>query len=185
MLNKWIKAAVGAAVGIGIAATSFGAPTSFVTPTYFGEGTSNPGFRITLPASASGDTISCIVAASRLIGLERGGNTTGASYYTMVTALGAKAAGDSVQVAIDAGLNPITYSPGWVNTDTYATWRNTVGGNTTYGTSVAAPVKVAVVLSQGSGSIPPATFWRVRILTLSTLAAGTPFQVTFPRGNVK
>lgn len=157
--------------------------TSFVVPTYFGAGTSNPGFQITLPASAAGDTISCLIAADRILSLERGGNTTGASYYTMVTALGAAAAGDSVAVAIDVGLNKVNYSPGWVNVDTYATWRNTVGGNTTYGTSVAAPVKVAVVLSQGSGSIPVAPFWRVRILTLSTIAAGTPFRITLPRGN--
>lgn len=169
--------------GLLFAGEAMAAPTSFVTPTYIGEGTSTPGFQITLPASAVGDTISCLIAAGRILSLERGGNTTGASYYTMVTALGAQAAGDSVQVAIDVGLNKVNYSPGWVNVDTYATWRNTVGGNTTYGTSVAAPVKVAVVLSQGSGSIPPAPFWRVRILTLSTIAAGTPFRITLPRGN--
>lgn len=177
MLNKWIKAAVGTVVGIGIAATSFGAPTSFVTPTYFGEGTSNPGVRISLPVSASGDTISFIMNVPRVLNLNRGGNTTGAPYFTMVTALGAKAAGDSVSVAIDAGLNPITYSPGWVAVDTHASWLNTVGGGTTFGNSTAAPVKVANVIVS---TIPPCNYWRVRVLTKSTIAAGTPFQITFP-----
>lgn len=181
MLNKWIKAAVGAAVGIGIAATSFGAPTSFVTPTYFGEGTSNPGVSIILPTCASGDTISFIVKPTRLISVEKGGNTTtNQSSYGMVTALGAQAAGDSVSVSIDAGTRPLNYTPGWITVDTFASWLNTVGGNTTFGSSVAAPVKVAYV---SQATIPITPYWRVRILTKSAITAGTQFSITFPRGN--
>lgn len=166
--------------GLLFAGEALAAPTSFVTPTYFGEGTSNPGVAITLPVSASGDTISFLMRPQRVISLERGGNTTGAPYFTMVTALGAAAAGDSVSVAIDAGLNPVNYSPGWVAVDTYASWLNTVGGGTTFGNSTAAPIKVANVICS---TIPVAPFWRVRILTKSTIAAGTPFRITFPRGN--
>lgn len=178
MLNKWIKAAVGAAVGIGIAATSFGAPTSFVTPTYSGEGTSYPRVGIILPACASGDTVSFIVNTRRVLKLDRGGNTTAAPYFTMVTALGAQAAGDSVSVAIDAGVRPLNYSPGWVAVDTFASWLNTVGGGTTFGNSTAAPVKVANVICS---TIPPGPFWRVRVLTKSTIAAGTQFEIGFPQ----
>jgi hypothetical protein len=166
--------------GLLFAGEALAAPTSFVTPTYIGEGTSNPGVQITLPLCASGDTVSFIMRPTRVLSLERGGNTTGQGYFTMVTALGAQAAGDSVSVAIDAGLNPINYSPGWVAVDTYASWLNTVGGNTTFGSSVAAPVKVAIV---SAATFPPGVFWRVRILTKSTIAAGTPFRITFPRGN--
>ena len=167
-------------LGTLFASQGMAAPTSFVTPVYFGEGTSNPGVQITLPTCASGDTVSFIMRPTRVLSLERGGNTTGQGYFTMVTSLGAQAAGDSVSVAIDAGLNPITYSPGWVAVDTYASWLNTVGGNTTFGSSVAAPVKVAIV---SAATIPPGVFWRVRILTKSTITAGTPFRITFPRGN--
>lgn len=178
MLNKWIKAAVGAVVGIGIAATSFGAPTSFVTPTYVGLGTSMPGVRISLPVSASGDTISFILATNRVIGWNPAGTTSTYPQVPIVWALGAQAAGDSVAIAVDAGARPLNYSPGWLAIDTFATHINTLGGNQTItGTTIANPVKV----SNGLASTWfPAPYWRVRILTKSAISAGTQFEMRFP-----
>lgn len=177
-MNRLLKAAAISVMVLIGAQQANAAPTSFVTPTYYGEGTSYPRVAIVLPACASGDTVSFIMNTRRVLRLDRGGNTTAAPYFTMITALGAQAAGDSVSVAIDAGVRPLNYSPGWVAVDTYASWLNTVGGNTTFGSSVAAPVKVANVIAS---TIPPGPLWRVRILTKSTIAAGTHFEIGFPQ----
>ena len=178
MFKKIAKALTVAAIGIGLGAPVIAAPTSFVTPTYVGEGTAFPGVRILLPACASGDTVSFIMNAARVMAWNYSGNTTAYPYMTVMWALGAQAAGDSVSVAVDIGARPLNYSPGWLAIDTHASYLNTLGGNQTItGTTIANPVKLSHTITSTWLAAP---YWRVRVLTKSTIAAGTQFEVRFP-----
>lgn len=177
-MNRFIKALVGTAIGLGIAATSFGA-TSFVTPTYITDANA-PGVKYTLAsAAASGDTISMIVKTSRFLNLERGGALATIPSILVVSELAASAAGDSLKVQIDAGSKFQQYGVNWVKIIDPANMNFHVGGNTTLA-STSTPAKAAFI---AASTLVPATYWRIRLITLSTLAAGQTYTLTFPRGN--
>lgn len=174
---KSILIVLGLSILLGSAAQA--APTSFVTPQYVGEGTMMPGFRLTIPVSASGDTISAIVNMSRVLGWNPGGTVSTYSQQPIMWGFAPGAAGDSIAIAIDAGITNKNYSLSWQAIDTYASWLNTMGGNTT---STTQTVANQVKFSNGLTSTwLPAPYWRIRCLTKSALASITYLEVRFPR----
>lgn len=176
---RMLKAAAVSALLMFGAAQSFAAPTSFVATTYIGQSTSLPGVRVVFPTSASGDTVSFLVNMQRVVSWNTAGNTTGAPYLVMFTALGAQAAGDSIKVQIDVGARPLNYTPGWLNIIAAANVNFHVGGNLTIsGVANANPVKYSNVISS---TLLPGPYWRVRLVTLAAITAGTQYEMRFPR----
>ena len=179
-MNRFIKSLMVVLALTGLfGSTAFAAPTSFVTPQYVGEGTALPGVRITIPVSASGDTVSAIINMSRVLGWNPGGTVSTYSQQPILWGFAPGAAGDSISVAVDAGIIPKNYSLAWQAIDSYATWLNTMGGNTTTTTQTVAN---QVKFSNGLTSTWfPAPYWRVRCLAKSALASVTYLEIRFPR----
>jgi len=167
MLNKWIKAAVGAAVGIGIAATAFASTSTIPVALNNSSASQNtlPGVKFTLPALAQNAIDTTIVNVGPYIRPFIGASGVPATIVS--SSYGSTVAGDSLNVSIDVG--PTSAGP----------WFNAVNFANAYSHTATLCVRSNI---PAHSVIPVCPFWRMRVKSKGTaaLTAGRYFYLMFP-----
>lgn len=167
MLNKWIKAAVGTVVGIGIAASAFASTTTVPVALNNSAASQNtlPGVKFTLPALAQNAIDTTIVGVGPYIRPFIGASGVPATIIT--TSYGTTVAGDSLNVSIDVG--PTASGP----------WFAAVSFANAYSHTASLAVRSNI---PAHSVIPVSPFWRMRIKSKGTaaLTAGKYFYLMFP-----
>lgn len=170
MLNKWIKAAFGVALVVGLAApagamTGYNAANTPQKITYVGINTALPGFWYTLPALAQNAIDTLTVPVAQVLKVYAGNSN--APTVATVTGYASTVAGDSLNVSIDVSVDP---SGSWLNAVNFA---NAFSHTASLGARYNATAATTLI---------PAPFWRLRVKSKGTAAliAGKRFFVYFP-----
>lgn len=171
MLNKWIKACVGVAVGLTVASValaSTGLPAS-TTPrqkiTYLNANGSMPGLSYPVPALAQNAIDTCFVNVSPVLRVYLG--TSNAPTIGLVSGYASTVAGDSLNVSIDVGTN------------SEGPWVNVVNFANAYSHTASLGLRNNLVATT---TLLMAPVWRVRLKSKGTaaLTAGKNFYFFFP-----
>lgn len=169
-MNRFIKALLGTAVGLGIAAnafalTGYNAANARQTIEYIGTNTAMPGLAYKVPALAQNAIDTCFVNVAPVLRSYIGGSS--APTLAVVTGYASTVAGDSLNVSIDVGIN------------SEGPWLNVVNFANAYSHTAALPVRNNLV---ATSTLLYSPFWRVRLKSkgTATLVANKKFFVYFP-----